>query len=472
MTKKSVVAQTLPLKIVGSNKFGRYNKISSEATFNMFISDGWMVPFPGHKKIYEVIEGGEGRGIFTSTRLGAIIFVIDQVVYTMNENLSINQLGELQTYSGPIYIEENNAKQIALCDQEHIYLYDYLNSTFGQIDTDFIPNYIDFQDGRFLAAVKGEPLYRLSDINDGTKWPTDQEGDFQTKADNVKAVISLPGKAGQILVVGGIVTEPWKDIGYQLFPYQRSGSYNIDYGVANEATIAKSDQFVVWLGVNEKSGLALFVTDGGSSKQISTDGINAKFGQVVHPEESYGSLFKKDGHLIYLLTFSHADDNFTLIYDFNNDSFYYITDEYMGHHIARKISFFNNTYYFISENDGNLYELNTKYGSFDGKEIPRVRVCETYRRPDSDPFIVDNLSFVTEQGQFDYTDNARIDMSVSRDGGYSFSNYVQMEMKKIGDRANMYDEYNLGYMNEFTPQFRFYGKERFVSKNGVFNVHQ
>ena len=37
-----------PVNIVGSSIFGRYPKISIEKTYNMFMSDKFMVPYSGY----------------------------------------------------------------------------------------------------------------------------------------------------------------------------------------------------------------------------------------------------------------------------------------------------------------------------------------------------------------------------------------------------------------------------------------
>lgn len=472
MSKKSNLAQSIKLNIVGSNTFGRYPKMSNEQTYNMFISDNWLVPYAGYKKISTIAGEGKGRGLFSSSKLGKLILVIGQNVYSMDKNLSVNKIAELETYSGDVFIAENNASEIAFCDRKHIYIYNYATSSFRKAIIDFIPNYIDFHDTYFIAAVQDEASWRLSGNNDGLTWDAASKGLFETKADKVKAVVKVPGRSGQILVIGEIVTEVWTDIGAQLFPYQRSSSFNIDYGVANESTIASSDSFIVWLGINEKSGLAIFVTDGGTVKQISSDGINTKLNQLNFPEKSYGFLFRQDGHLFYQLTFSDKKDNFTLLYDFNTKQFYYLTDGYMNYHIAKKISYFNNSYYFVSENDGGIYEMSTDHTYYDGEEIPRIRICGTTRFPSGQPFIVSNITFVLEQGENKYNDDSRVDMSISRDGGVSFSSYSGMVMQPLGKRKNQYDEYGLGYLNEFTAQFRFWGKGRFVATDGLINVYR
>lgn len=403
MTKRSATFSEIPVDLVGGNEFGRYPKISNCSTWNMLVSDGFLVPFAGHKKVLSIDPVGESRGIFNSQKLGSMVVVINDGVFVIDNRLNSMQVATLNTSAGDVYIDENDKNQIAICDQKNIYIYNTSTGAFTQVDnsvTGFTPGYISFHDTRFIAAASGSATWRLSDPGNGTSWPTGAQnvGVFQTKPDNVNAVVRLPGKGNQILVVGNIVTESWQDVGAQLFPYQRSTGFNIDYGVLNPSTIASGDTFVIWLAKNEKSGPVIMYTQGGGTEQISNDGINFKLAQLANPEKSYAYLFKQDGHLIYVISFIDPRDNFTLAYDFTNQKFVSLSDEYMNHHIAKKVVFFNNTYYFISFTDGNLYELNSKYTTFNGAEIPRIRITSNMRAKDASPFIADNLTFTMEQG--------------------------------------------------------------------------
>jgi len=384
----------IPLDIVGSTKFGRYPKISVEQTYNMIISDGFLVPAAGYQIVSELARHAEGRAIFTSTRYNHMIAVIGNKVYAITNNLFISEVGSISSFNGDVYIDENNANQIAICDQSSIYIYNWLTGAFTKATlpanasdgSAFVPGYITYQDGRFIAASIGKPIWRLSDVGNGLSWPADaqHEGTFQTKPDNVVATQRVPGGGNLLYVFGSTVTEIWQDVGFQLFPYQRNSSVNIDYGCLNPATIAYNDTIVVWLAANEKSGPMIAYSTGGSIKKISTDGIDFKFTKLKNPANSYGFLFRQDGHLLYQITF--PDDNLTYVYDFNTQMFFTLTDDSMGYHIAKRIAFFNDDYYFVSFKDGNIYNYSTSFSTYNGKEIPRIRICKPIRLPDE--FIV------------------------------------------------------------------------------------
>lgn len=462
--------KTLPLDIVGSTKFGRYPKISIEQTFNMIVSDDWLVPFAGYQVVDTIAPNGQGRGLYSSAQYKHLIMVIDNGVYKVNQNLGATKIAEIATFSGDVFIDENNAGQIAICDKSKIYIFDYNNDTFQAANLNFLPGYVAFQDTYFIAPDLRTSQWRLSDNNNGLSWPNDSQhiGQFQTKPDRPVAAVRFPGKGNMLFVFGSTVTEAWYDLGYQLFPYQKNTYFNIDYGCLNPATIASNDNIIVWLGANEKSGPVIMVSDGGEPKQISNDGINFRFAQLKNPTNSYGFLFKQDGHNIYQITF--PSDNFSLCYDFNTSQFFTLTDEKMNYHIAKRVVYFNNSYYFVSFNDGNLYELNTKYTSYNGQEIPRVRVCKNIRMPDTSRFVVNELSFTIEQGQSN--DVQRVDLSLSKNGGESFGSSLGKTLNTVGHRPNRLRYWNLGAANDLVLQFRFWGEGRFVATDGVVSYYQ
>ncbi len=300
-------------------------------------------------------------------------------------------------------------------------------------------------------------------------------------------------------------------------------------------------------------------TTGQDIQQISTDGIDYLFERINHPEICYGYTYLQSGHLFYIITFYDPSDNLTLAYDFKTGQFYNLSDENGNYFIAKKTVFFDNKYYFISINDGDIYEINSEFTNYEYigdriQEIPRMVTLPTYRPEDGVPQIFNDLWFVLEQGvDADYTgvgnniasitvinggsdyteaevviegdgtgahatativagvitavalDNGdggigytwavvtivgdgtaancqavmnvaeympRVDLAVSYDGAYSWSNFAQMPMNTFAKYRNRFYYNDLGSSNEFTPQFRIWCKTRFVCKNGMMSFYR
>lgn len=498
MKQNSPVLQNIPLDITGSSSFGRDPKVLASRTFNMIVADDFFIDYGGYENVLTISPSQKGRGIFTSVPANRLIIVMDNAVYSVNifqtgtnRHYAYHFVGNIDTFSGDVFIEENNVNQIAICDQSSIYIYNYVGGSFvkATLPTGLVPGYVTFQNGRFVTSDKISARWALSQVGDGLNWFWSDTagpvlGGFQTKSDLPTAVLRVPGRGNLLYVFGQTVTELWTDVGAPKFPYQRSSSINFDYGIVNAATLAASDEVVAWLGQNEKSGPVIMYTMGNETKQISTDGINYKFDQLNFPAKSSAFFIKISGHLIYQLTFYDPSDNFTIIYDFTLGKFYDATDENMNFHIARHVAFFNDEYYFVSFNDGNLYQMRSdlttyNYGQGEIFEIPRIRICSNIRYPNQFRFGINNITFTLEQGNDtdhlfdnDPTYNPRIALSFSKDGGYQFSNYVTRPIYRVARRINRLNWWNIGSANDFTPQFRFWGRGPWKATNGIVSVYQ
>ena len=425
--------RSFPVNIVGSSIFGRYPKISIEKTYNMFMSDKFMVPYSGYSlgiTANNFLDALEGRAIFTSTKFnelvvvdGANVFLVN-IVYSQTQEMvtffQVFRIGTLQTQTGVVYIAENNKPQIGISDGTAFYLYDpTLSPVFQAIPLNFVPGYLTFHDTYFILAASQDNTYsppanntwRLSGQNDGTTWSSDSSsvGLLQTKPDNVKAVVRFPSKGNMIFVMGSIVTEAWFDTGAQLFPYQRNNQFNIDYGCLQPATVAYMDEFVVWLAQNEKSGPIILYSDGGMPKKITTDGIDYLLSTLQNPEDSQAFLYRQDGHIFYHINF--YTDNLSLVHDFTSDKFYHACDQNLNYFIAAEVAYFNNQYYFISKNTGNLYVFDTSIYTYQDTdnmgnvityEIPRIRTCANIRTPDQNYQIMNDIGFTIESGETNY----------------------------------------------------------------------
>jgi hypothetical protein len=477
-------SQDIPLDIVGSSTFGRYSKISSEQTFNMFISDGWMVPYPGHLKAVTLSDNGQGRGLYGSARYDHMIAVADDSVYAISENLSRTRIATIETSEGDVFISENNADQIAICDKSSIYVYDYRNHSFSKAVTgdssslDFAPGYVTFLGGYIIAPSLNRPEWRLSGPNNAHSFPADAPsvGELQTKPDEAMAAIRFPGKGNLILVFGKTVTEMWYLTGTQLFPFTKNTFNNVDFGCANQASIGSTSitegqnltGLVAWVGQNENSGPCIMFTDGNSIKKISSDGINFRLAELQNPKNCYGFCFIQDGHPFYQV--SWPDDGLTLLFDFETNKFFTLCDHYQNCHPAKAVAFFNNKYYFISFEDGNLYQLSSEYTTYNGLIIPRMRVCKNIRLPKAERFVVNNVTFTLEQGS-DST-LQRVDFSFSKDGGESYSSIVGKELNPLGRRQNKLNFWPGTMANDFVCQFRFWGEGRFLATDGSVSIYQ
>ena len=525
----------VPVKIVGSSIFGKHPIISDERTWNMYISDDWLINFAGYNEAVEILGAGvEGRGMFHSVRGNFLLAVIGANVYRINPNLGFTLIGSLTSTSGEVFMDENLFSQIAIVDGVSTgYIYNYTTGVvgpFGSIVYDntgggvpFIPNYVTYHNNNFLfgnAAQNNSGSqwfiyssgFNATTLADPLKLSWVQTLTLQTKPDYAKAVIRIPSFGNNVLVLGSTVGEIWTSVA-GLQAYQRQSSINIDYGVASVSTIAASEDMVAWLGINEKSTPAIMYMAGAHAERISTDGIDDLLATVNRPDLSTAMFYRQDGHVFFILTFFDPSDNFTITYDFTTKKFYDLTDWDFSYHPAREISYFANQVFFLSIKQGSLMRLSTEITTISTNvqnvyEIPRVRRCDTYRLPASDRFIVNQFSFTIENGveqgvhfqiecegfilgevssDIMYSEDdlpllleggscqiyrPRIDVTISKNGGETYSNVVPYYMHATGLYKNQPRFNSLGEANQFTVQMRFHGMGRFTVNDGFLEVCQ
>ncbi len=475
--------------IVGGSTFGRYNKISLSKTYNMFVSDNWLVNYAGYQKVLNLIDNGSGRGIFNSIRGGFMLVVVSSTVFRLDHSLNQIFVGQLDSTQGDVSIDENLASQICIVDGESAYIYNYVDHLLTKQTLTFdsqviFPNYVCYHNSFFLIgsspqSVKSSNWYAFEfDTPDTIKYNSDFQ--LQTKPDFALMVKRLPGRGNNVLVLGSTVAEVWTQVGGSE-NYRRVQSFNIDNGVLSVNTLAANDEYICWLSQNENNSPCIMVTDGSSAKRLSTDGIDYVLSQLKYPQLSTAFFYRQDGHLFYQITFYNPSDNLTLIYDFTTQMFFHASDERLNYYPARQAIFFNGAIYFVSLNDGSLYVMDTNYITYNynlnsaipGEEIPRIRICKTIRKPDADRFRIGKFSFSLEQGVISVNapQASRVDMSISKNGNQSFGNIVSKTLNSTGQFRNQITWERCGQANEFTIQLRFVGFQRFVASGGIAEIY-
>lgn len=532
-TFKTPNATEVNIDVVGSSIFGVDKKISVATTYNCFISDDWVISFPGYKRVRDFLSSGEGRTIYHCVAGNFMIVVVSSKVYRIEVTGQVIEVGTLETYVGEVFADENLASQICIVDGFDAYIYYWegapllTRQNITANNAALIPGHVEYHNRYFLFSND-------KTNSDRSKWfiyestgtttiarPTGI-GAFQVeiKPDSALAIQRIPGQSGNILVFGRAVAEVWTQVGgFQA--YRRNSTISVDSGCISRSTVAASDEHIFWLGVNETNAPVIMQYKEGA-KKISTDGISYLMQKIQRPDESTASIYRQDGHLFYVLTFFNSLDNISIAYDVTKEKFYHMTDWKLDYFPSREMVYFNKSWWFVSIEKPSLYEMNPEFVSIDeslGQEITsdyiypmqRIRRTSPIRVGSSARFRVNTTVvtieqgmrgscsgidltdyivmeddetdiITTEQGDFLITEQSqtghaagegcpRIDLSFSKDGGYTWSNIVGRELQPLGHRPNILSWRNLGVANEFTYQFRYWGLTKFNINNAVAEIY-
>lgn len=527
-----VAMQKEVIDLIGSSTFGLHPKISPAQTWNMFVTDGWYEHYPGWKKTLELMTDNgitEGRGAFKSTRGNCGFVVVGTSLWQIFSPTYANLIGNIVTNTGPVFMAENLNSQICIVDGLNMYIYNRVSNTLTQqsVPDGLTPNYVDYHNTYFLVGNanttgNGAAWYAFSyDSPNAVK--VSYTLALQTKSDYARAVVRLPGKGNNVLVLGQSVGEIHNNVGDSR-GYVRVSTINLDYGIASIETIARHENFVMFIGINESSSPLIVLFDGTQLKKVATDGINNILDNLNNPEDSLGFFYSVGNHLFYQFTFYNPSDNKSFICDLSDEKlpFYNISDWNFNCHPARQTLYLNGVTFFVSLNNGAIYQTSLDYTTqdenvvpyndenyvlLDNHVIPQVRICSTFRRNDSSKFIgrrflftieqgndllystpfpiglqqnivteVDQEDIVSEDGEQLVTQNSvtpntyipGVDLWVSKDGGVTYSAPRRRDLNLYGDRRNRLRWDGLGQANEITFKIAFWGYSRFTSTGGVF----
>lgn len=471
--------KTIPLKIVGGTNFSRYPKMSVESTINMMVTGdkgaAALVPFAGYDLKINLISG-QPREIFSSTRINETFIVIGNKIYVTSNVSSYRLLGQIETFLGAVFISENQNSQIGFVDGFNLYVYNYALSTFTIVEIpNILPAYIEFLDTYTIITDTNRGIFIISSPNDMTSYSALDEATIQTEADQLQAVVRLDRT---LWVMGKKATEQWNDqpnqalqgLGTVEFPFKRNNTFSIDYGCLSQQSIASGFQMLVWLAFNTSSGPTIVYVTGGKPNPLSNEGLDFLLKNLNFPERSSGFLFQDNGHIMYQLTFFDPTDDLTIVYDFTSGFFYSATDEKLSHYIANRISYFNNSFYFINfdANNPGLYKMSVNILTYNGATIPRIRITDPIRF-NGKKFTINRVELEIEQGES--TDYRRIDLAASFDGGESFQYGDQpIICKPLGHRIGQVRWWKLGLANDVSLKFQFWTRGRFVVTNAEMDV--
>jgi len=427
----------VPVNTVGSSVFGRYNKISNERTYNMFIStngakpdsenfEAALVNFPGYQRVLNLLAGGpgEGRGYYNVIRGNFTIAVVNSFVYKITYGLVATTLGLIDTSAGEVYIADNLNGQVCIVDGKNAYIYNYLTpagvqkQTGGVLGTGaLIPNYVEYHNTFFLFGNANTTAngafwyaYAYSAPTGATAIAQQTELALQTKADFALAVKRIPGASNNVIVFGSTVAEIWTNVG-GLPNYIRNPTRNINYGCLSVATIAEGGDMMAWLATNADESPIIVAMINNQIEKISSDGIDYQLSNITVPGDSTAILYHVDGHLFYQLTFFNDADDLTLLYDFNTKMFYHLTDQNMNYHPARSMAYFNQGIYFLSLDTAAVYLLSSELTVINenvlGAANPdttmiytmqRHRITGHIRQANGARFRLNSLALTLEQG--------------------------------------------------------------------------
>ena len=269
----------------------------------------------------------------------------------------------------------------------------------------------------------GSSEFMVSDLYDGMLW-----NPLNTAAKSIAAdpLISVFNNLGWLFLFGNTTSEIWTNTGVGTPPFAWSSSY--DFGLAAQASVAKGDNTVFWLGTqkNNDGGELIGIVKGtlGAAKIISPPWINYQITQMTTVSDAIGYCYTDEGHTFYVITFPTG--NATYVYDASMPPGFewhersawtgslYTTQRHVGNYYT----YFGNKHYITDYSNGNIYKFSSSNYTDNGTAIGRLAISN----PVFDPESLHNLFH--SKVQIDAmlgAANGTLHLTWSNDGGNTWS---------------------------------------------------
>lgn len=385
-------------------------------------------------ELFATVGDGPIRWSISSTS-GRAFVVSGDGFYELFEDGTSTLRGTINTQTGIVSISENFT-QVMIVDGTDGWIFNKDTNVFVQITSVNFPpcSVVSFQDGYFMVTEKDTQKFFISNLNNGLLWDALDFTSVESSPDNLISVIS---DNGNVWLLGNRSVEAYQNTGNAAFPFERISGAIIQTGCAAAFTVAKFDNTIVWLGIDEQGQGTVWIADGYLARRISTQAIERKITSVADFTDAVAWVYHERGHIFYMLQITGLDT--TLCYDGTTGQWHErmfkdpITNERQLHRGITHM-FFDQKNLIGDRLTGNIYNLDLEFNDDNGDEQIRERISPHYA---NEKMLVSYGSFEidTETGVGITTgqgSNPQIMMQYSDDGGRTWSSEIWRDLGAKG----------------------------------------
>jgi hypothetical protein len=276
-------------------------------------------------------------------------------------------------------------------------------------------------DGYMLVFTTTGRLYN-SAIEDPSTWDALNFVSAEVEPDQG---VALAKHLNYAVAFGQWSTEFFFDAAYATgSPFQVSTSSRLGIGCASGNTVANSDQTLVFVGQSQTNGKAVYILDGLNPIKISTRYIERYLdSDTLSNARSYCT--KVRGHTLYILTM--PDSNITLVYDFEEQSWYRWTSGAAETYFLPTFYTTDETSYYVVDNlNSQIYRLSSITYQDNGNPIYCRIVLPLEDSGTNKPKFYRRVEVVGDK----VTGTAYISRSDNDYGGYSIARGVSLSANR------------------------------------------
>lgn len=316
----------------------------------------------------------------------------------------------------------------------------------------------------------------------------------------------------RVFLFSSFYTEVWENAGLGTnLPLRRNNGLLMEYGTPSRGSIVTGFDKMIFLS-QDRDGLgSVMEVIGTESIPISTRALDFQLAQYASENQvadSRGIFVKENGIIFYRLNFTAANHTFvynaTLSEPTSDETKLWHEEQVLNgdRHPAQTHGYFNGNNFYGAYNKPILYQVDSSFVTNDGEAIPRIRIgrCyvpSTYNQTRVDRWMLDviqgqalvtnisgiltllaeNNNVITTEDSLDIllesstilpiysTANPVVFLSISKDGGVTYSYRLTEKMGAIGERKFRTVWRKLGVIPRgqgFIPKIEFFNQVPFI----------
>ena len=322
----------------------------------------------------------------------------------------------------------------------------------GTDSTPIVPTQIVNLAGHVILNSKNSNQFYYSLINDVTSTSAWKNASFYTKYASSDIINGLASVGGTLVVFGPKSFELWNESGNYLNPFARIGGSQQWIGLQSPNSIANLQDKLFWLGSGPAGHNIIFMMDpSGNTTRISNNSLEYQFNRFKDTTDAVGFCYSDDGNYFYVISF--ITDDRTFVFDMSTQEWHERTSHDLYTNKDHRwnplyASYCYGKLYFGSIDNPVLLFLDDKSQTeWDGRPIVKYLITPMYY-DNYNNFIVREFllycnvgetSILTGQGS-----DPQILLSISDDGGYSWSSEYWGSLGKQGNYLNLVRWFDIG----------------------------
>jgi hypothetical protein len=383
-----------------------------------------------------LVAAGSGpiRGEWQYNGIGYV--VSGSELYEISASFVATLKGSGITGSGAVSMSDNGT-QLFIAANPDGYIYNQSTDAFAEItDVDFPgANSVGYLNGYFVFTEPDSQRVWVTELLDAHSIDPSNFASAEAAPDGLVGLI-IDHKEAWLMGTNSVEVWTPADGDFPLAPL--SGGY-IELGCASAAAVAKMDNSVFWLGLDDRGQGIVWRADGYTPIRVSTHALEYAISQYGSISDAIAYTYQQEGHSFYVLTFPSG--NATWVYDAATKLWHqraYLDVSTLSRHRSNCQMFLAGTTVVGDYANGNLYAMELDTFADNGNPQKWVRAWRALDTGQNDL-----LRTFQHELQIDCETGVGLDGDVqgsdpqamlrwSDDGGHTWSNEHWRSMGAIG----------------------------------------